>query len=381
MNNLIASLLIIIVFITSSINAQNVVNQWRFGRYAALDFNSGVAVPISGSSLDINEGCSSISDDAGNLLFYTDGDSVWNSTDGIMTNGMNLMGDPSASQCIIVPQPSANNMYYIFSMPSLSSDLGFYYSEVDMNANGGLGEVVLGTRATYIPTGSSERITAVEHCNGTDYWIIRHAKRSNIIYASNDSFFAFQITAAGISPTPVISKVGTAVFSVEGQIKVSPDGSKLCMATNVDSIAELFDFDNSTGVVSNPIFLKKFSRTFGVEFSGDNSKLYVSDVYPPHNIWQYDICGDSLEIVNSATIVGTISRAVNLNILFSEAMQLGPDGKIYIARFGLSPSEDQLSVINNPNEVGLACNFQDTATNGRDYKSLRITRVCTIFIL
>lgn len=37
-------------------------------------------------------------------------------------------------------------------------------------------------------------------------------------------------------------------------------------------------------------------------------------------------------------------------------MQLGVDGKIYLARVG-----DYLSVINNPNEAGINCNYIDSA--------------------
>src|SRR3982751_5361344 len=78
--------------------AQKEAYHWEFGFYGSLDFSSGVPVYGSGASLYTNEGFSSISDSAGNLLFYTDGITVINRNNVAMVNGTGLMGNGDATQ-------------------------------------------------------------------------------------------------------------------------------------------------------------------------------------------------------------------------------------------------------------------------------------------
>lgn len=70
-------------------------------------------------------------------------------------------------------------------------------------------------------------------------------------------------------------------WDVIGQMKISPDGEKLALALYGSSIAEIFDFDNVTGRISNPVTINElsepYSRLYGVEFSPDSQFLYVSD--------------------------------------------------------------------------------------------------------
>ncbi len=44
-------------------------------------------------------------------------------------------------------------------------------------------------------------------------------------------------------------------------------------------------------------------------------------------------------------------------------MQLGPDGKIYMATAEQSTVTSKVSIIQNPNQLGPGCNFQDKAIN------------------
>ena len=93
-----------------------------------------------------NEGCASISDTEGNLLFYTDGITVHTKNHTIMENGTELKGDPSSTHsAIIIPKPGTTTVYYIFTVDALTLNGGgvdgLQYSEVDMSFNGGLGKV------------------------------------------------------------------------------------------------------------------------------------------------------------------------------------------------------------------------------------------------
>ena len=81
--------------------SQKEENIWYFGNRAGLDFNSGSPVALTDGVLFTNEGCSVISDNTGNLLFYTDGTRVWNKNHRQMPNGLELMGNFSSNQSAV----------------------------------------------------------------------------------------------------------------------------------------------------------------------------------------------------------------------------------------------------------------------------------------
>src|SRR5882672_8892581 len=153
---------------------------------------------------------------------------------------------------------------------------------------------------------------------------------------------------------PVISHVGSyepntpEIGAAIGQMKISPDGSKLALvySNTSPSVAELYDFNNSTGVVSNVLNLSTDGGEYGVEFSPDNSKLYIS-IINSRKVFQYDLlAGNDSAIVDSKTLVSDTSAWP------LAGMQLGPDGKIYIAG-----NYDHLDVINDPDMAGVSCNY------------------------
>ena len=71
--------LIIVIFfacLSTSVYAQKEANIWYFGNKAGLDFNSGSPVTLTDRQLNTSEGCATISNANGQLLFYTDGVTV-----------------------------------------------------------------------------------------------------------------------------------------------------------------------------------------------------------------------------------------------------------------------------------------------------------------
>lgn len=316
-------------------------NIWYFGIWAGLDFNSGAPVALTNGALITNEGCATISDTDGHLLFYTDGITVWNQNHTPMPNGMGLMGHPSSTQSgVIVPQPGSSDIYYVFTVGAQADPNGLRYSTVDMTLAGGLGDVVISTKNTPLWTPTTEKITAVRHQNNEDIWVIAHGW-------NNNTFRAYLVTNAGVNPTPIVTHIGTVHNGDNartiGYLKASPDGSRLALAVYTGFL-ELFDFDNATGVVSNPIRLHD-SSYYGVEFSPDGTKLYGAS-HLNKNIYQFDLA--AADIPGSAKLVGTSSASLG-------SLQLAPDHKIYVARFG----GFFLGVINNPNELGAASHYVD----------------------
>lgn len=326
--------------------AQKEAYFWHFGDYAGIDFNSGAPVAITNSALSSIEGTSSFSDGAtGNLLFYTDGITVYDRNSNAMPNGTGLQGNSSSTQCgLIVRLPGTTNIYYVFSVDQLAGSNGLKYSIVDMSLNGGLGDVTSKNVPILSPT--CEKVTAVRHCNGVDYWILTHEWNSNAIYA-------YPLTASGLG-VPVVTNIGMVVggstSNARGELKLSPDGTKLAAAYDWLG-GELYDFDNSTGIVSNVVTLATGVQRYGVCFSPDNSKLYMTDGWQGAQIFQYDI--NAGNIPGSAVIVGSTAA------VYIGSLQNGPDGKIYVATYGLTT----LGRINNPNALGVSCNYVDAAFN------------------
>ena len=357
---------VFIIFITlfllsATSYSQKEGNIWYFGENAGLDFNVGAPIALTGGALITNEGSSAISDGSGNLLFYTDGSAVLNRNHIQMPNGFGLKGHSSSTQtALIVQKPGDSNIYYIFTTPAqvlLNGNTGFHYSIVDMTLDGGLGNVTL--KNIQLFNNATEKLTAVRHANGCDIWIIMHEWNSN-------RFRTYLVSKTGVNNTPVISSIGSnhtgggnflqPNTNAIGQMKVSPDGNKLALAIYSNNIIELFDFNKATGVVSNPVSFPPIlagpnGTVYGVEFSPDATKLYVG-LNLLLRVFQYNLtAGSSIDIINSGTPVGsTSSQSLG-------ALQLGPDGKIYCALF----NQLYLAAINNPNALGIACNYVDSA--------------------
>ncbi len=336
----------IILFASAYGNAQLEASVWYFGRNAGLDFRGGNPVALTDGALDTREGCATISDAMGNLLFYTNGYTVWDRNHNIMPNGNFLGGHDSSTQSsIIVPNPGNPDLFYIFTTPAafLFGDPGLRYSEVDMTLNGGLGDIN-GTKNVLIHAPVPEKVTAVEHANGTDIWVVTH-------HWGNDAFAAYRVTAAGLDTTPIISNtgfdmdyrtVGPDILLSMGAIKISPDGTKLAISHNKVGV-EVFDFDAATGQVSNPTRLREDDQEYyGVEFSPNSEVLYIS--ISKGELLQYDL--------NAMDIPGSEFEIADDPLIFG--LQLGIDGKMYIA-LDFVP---YVAAVNQPNVVGAGCDFQ-----------------------
>jgi gliding motility-associated-like protein len=394
--------------------SQGEAANWYFGNGAGLNFdvNNGTVVSVNSGigTINTNEGCSSISDPAGNLLFYTDGKSIWNSNFQIMPNadydaGTGLLGDPSStSSAVIVPKPGNADQYYVFTVdephhnnawaypnqgpadingnpigfyeetfgnqpatPAVDDGFnnGFNYSLVDLTLDGGLGDVVASEKnihlvtydeneLTHLQLKCAEKITAVEHDDGNSYWVITQFV---------DTFYAFRVDSNGVNTTPITSQVPPFITTEGyrrngiGYLKSSPNGSKLaiCHAQNITTPSNntssgntgsvwIYDFDNATGIVSNPLNLQDNVSTYGLDFSADSNKLYV----PNGSILsQYDL--------EAANIPQSQFEVFSQPGGFIAAVQLAPDGKIYVCN---TTNNSALDVINNPEELGAACNYQ-----------------------
>jgi gliding motility-associated-like protein len=316
---------------------------WYFGTQAGLDFGTNPPTPLTNGALTAFEGCASISDINGNLQFYTNGNQVWDRTHQVMPNGTGLNGDGLATQAtIIVPAPANTALYYLFTVDTNGGPRGLCYSVVDMNLNNGFGEVT--SKNNLLATPVTEKLTAVRHANGVDAWVVVHGW-------NNSTFMAYPITAAGVGNTAVQSNIGSVhggnFINSHGYLKSSPDASKLACVIRGPRVVEVFDFNNASGQISNPLTISYTPQVYGAEFSPDGRYLYVTGMNIPGEVFQTDLmAGNPAAVAGSTQVVGSHNGLLG-------ALQAGIDQRIYVCHY-LGTS---LGVISQPNLPGIACGF------------------------
>ena len=346
-------LLALSLLCASITRAQNQNNFWVYGYQAGINFNTTPPSYQGGFAILASEGAASVADpETGELLFYTDGVTVWDASNNYMPNGTGLLGgDPmmlsSTTAAVICEKPGSANQYYLITVDEQGSNNGIRYNVVDMTLNGGLGDIVAGQKNIPIFSTNAEKACIVPNAAGDGFWLLSHD-------LPGETFYAFAITAAGINNTPVATTLGGTHGNGAGFLKVSSQFDRVAIANIFFQDAEVFDFDNSTGTLSNPIILNlpgfgAAGGAYGIEFSCSGNLLYVSD---GSNLFQYD-----LTLGNAAAIMAG-AYSVLSNVFSCYGLQLGPDRKIYV-------SNGALDVINNPDVTGAGCDYQAGAIPGQ----------------
>lgn len=369
-----SSLLFLSLLIASQhLHAQNETAKWYFGNQAGLDFMTNPPTVLTNGVMSVTEGCSSISNSAGQLLFYTDGITVYNSLHQVMANGTGLFGNQTPVQSsIIIRKPGSTSLYYIFTVQGANGTAGLNYSIVDMTLASGQGSVTVKNSNLYSGT-VGEKLSATKHCNGVDYWVMMRDWTNN---ASTINFRAYLLTPAGVGTTAVVSPAwawnNNFSYYDLGAMKFAPNGKKLGVAvynynnnwnTNNHSF-EIYDFDNTTGIVSNSLALGAnltntltYNYGYGCEFSPDGTKFYGSRLYNSNQniggVMQYNLCAGSPTAIQASEVI--VANYTN-NVTYFASMQLAPNGKIYIANYNTAQTQS-ISVINTPNQAGAACGF------------------------
>jgi len=308
---------------------------------------------------------SSISDCDGQLLFYSSSCQIWNKNQQPMKNGILVgncnLGIPGALGAtlngnICIPCPNDSNLYYVISSVPYSDNFyypgrykGLHYSIVNMSLDSGLGAVDSSRKNIQIDSFATMGLCIAKHANNKDYWLLSKP--------DNKYIFAYLVTDSMISTYPVMSVCpGNLGYS---QIKVSHDNKQLVCTDILPSqsmmAAILFDFNSSTGKLTNPRPLITQSQIINtsnyiqaVEFSPNDSLIYLSlsVTHPPGNPANSKL----LQVERFASSIPSTMTIINdkRNI---RGLQIGPDNKIY------SNDGTNIGVIHNPNKKGKACNF------------------------
>jgi gliding motility-associated-like protein len=358
--------------------ASHEADRWFFGQNAGLDFRPQDPIPdLTNFLINVPTSPAVMADSMGNILFFTDGIKVWDRTGGLMPNGDGLHGFVGYTMpVLIVPKPGGDSIYFIFTThrprqnPSDPQTIyGLEYNEVNLNRNGGLGDITRKNKVL-LPPEVSSKLSAIQNSNGKDYWVVAHKFNSN-------EFCSFAVTSNGVDTANYVSSIIGTVHTAPGEtnngigfMKISPDGSKLALAIYGSDIYEIFNFDASTGRVTNAVTSSPvFNEAYGIEFSSDSRYLYATitsaslpqpNYTPPSYLFQFDVSLGNAIFNNYDTIASD-----TLGSYFG-GIQLGTDGRIYVSR---SPNGSAaLAVIQNPKRPGPACNF---TTNAMDLQGKR----------
>ncbi len=370
--------LIVILFFQNALFAQRAYNTWYFGLGAGIDFNSGSPVVITNGKTNTREGVATFSNPAtGKLLFYTDGETVWDAYHRVMPNGSGLLGDGSSCQSgVIVPNPDVytdglnKHIYYLFTTSSnMNGFQGFRYNIVDMSLNGnGKTSGDIKQKNTLLLANNTERIGSVKHSNGKDFWIVTLERFTN-------KYYAYKVTRNGVNTTPVVSQVGYTMREtrdIVGYLKFSENGQKMATAFYGSDQVQIFNFDNTTGKISSDdvITLHHLQSAYGIEFAANGDLLYVSQLIGAINkigrVWQFDLRSNNETTINQNKLL--LNSTPNQGY---GALQRAPDRKIYVAsEIGYNGPVAYLDVINNPDAFGVGAHYQRKAIYLQGKKTL-----------
>lgn len=351
-NSLILTFTIIINF---ACIAQNETNNWYFGDYAGINFNNGELSQLNDGNMSTVAGCSSISNSDGQLLFYTNGQTVWNKNHEVMTNGNDLNAEVENNQStIIIPDPSDINNYYILTTRLDEAYSGIFYSKVVFNAQHPLGHIF--TKNRRLTTSSTQRITAVYSPQDNTYKAVGLGKIGSPSETTFNALFVINVGTIVNAPNNNITLENTILleetfYSTLGTIKFSPNGQLIAIGdSSSNSNVYIYDFHHSSNSVT---FQQSFNAGYlfnpipieGLEFSADSEFLYITGNTYVAYLHKY--------IINSPTpyINEKILIATSEDIEFG-ALQLASDSKIYMANYlsDIPYNVNSIGVINNPED-------------------------------
>lgn len=366
-------LLIFIFFKINHCHSQGRNANWVFGDSAGMHFD-GMNMPTLFKSVCKSNGeTATISDTAGNLLFYTYGRAIYpqptsklfDNNFSMMQNGDSIIGDKWYNTDIIVPVPNNDSIYYLIS--TLPTSGGVVYSVISKSNNNALGYVV-SKNNILLQNVMSDCIQAVKHGNGRDWWIITRKGAS----IPNDSFFVWLLDPNGISAV-YAQKAGISALDGFHHISFNSDGTQF-IEVSASGIIEEFNFDRCSGtIISNRILhypvTMNFPYYWGVAYSPNNRYVYMTQdivIKDSSYIFQLDM---------------TLQDPwLNRNIIWATSpykgifLKLAPDKKIYVSHAFkdyafqgwyypypdtlFNNENTHLGVIHSPDSPAVSCNFQ-----------------------
>lgn len=269
---------------------------------------------------------------------YTNGDILKGATTAPLPSPLidNLGGDINLSQATaILPKQSCqgcDSEYYVFYMRNVGGKKQLYYSIFDLSANAGNGALVT-------PFDQTTKYIPISSFSPTDKLIVHHDQfkgfKINVFEEGTNNVFQYHLDSLGLSKPKRINLNFTGSFSSNSTFKFSSDkdSTLLAVTNNTGGLNQVLVFDyKSNEIQSTPKFVIDIGlglpTIYGVAFSSDGSKLYVTlrgdGVSVKSQLLQFDL---------GATVVAASKFVVWETMQLLGEMQLEPDrlSKLYIA--------------------------------------------------
>ena len=399
-------------------NAQGYENIWFIGGGQSMNFSTGSPVPggipdFLNQYYSLNNGTPpratiAVSDNNGDLQFFCQyfaaqaypqlllNPKVFDRNGNPFSNGaINAYAIEGGGNPLVIPSSINDKRYYLFYVKNGS----LQYSIVDMSLNNGLGDVDVNYKDIMLKgygTVNGMKMTAVQSCSGV--WLVVRSRTAN-------EYFSFKVDENGVNATPVVSVLGAlplfeymvSLPFYGGLLKASNNGRYLVAATNMG--VEMYDFERCSGKLKSARLIDTM-QSYGVCFSSDDSKLYVShnkkwQIFYQGEVFQYDLNQPDLQSITASKNL-VMRNPIYENTSFSLPhitgafgdLKSGPDGKIYIGNntahpvsnpspcwlFSPGPANNAvpmpnntdcitsqfLHVIHDPNQAGTACSAELT---------------------
>lgn len=338
-------LLFLIVLFPACLFAQNKQDAiWHVGK-KRMDFNAN---PVSITNISTNYGwlkATTIANKSGQLLFFYSGnneDKIYDKNLNELPNGQDII---NMNAPLFIPKPLQKKYYYLID--------NYNYTLIDSSLNSGNGDII--EKNIQWNNITQSPIQAVHHSNCKDIWLVGH---------NDTAYIAYLLTENGISNQAVISPKTPTNSIFNKEMAISPDGNLFTISgyipnggTDVNNLTIDFgSFNRETGEFERVYYYQTsiYNRAFNISFSPNSSKLYFNAQIRASNdmrLLQVNIL-NNIPDFNNTIIISTYNTSGSF--IPNGGMQLGNDGKIY----ELFTFYKQINVINNPNELGLACDYQ-----------------------
>lgn len=355
-------------------------SNWHFGCNAGLSFRED-GIKLIPSSIKSREGTASISSKKGNLLFYTDGRTIYNSRNKVTVEG--LYGHSSSTTSVIaMPVPDRNeDEYWIFTNDMGLNNRGLNYYRYSVSKE----RIIEGP--VRILSNQTEKMAALRPCEIKDYWLVAQDR--------NGSLHTWSVgEKVAKSKAPAVETGKLSNRETISYLKFSENGSWLVNALpnsysrRLGGKVNIYQYSSRSGEITNPDspIVLDFNHDeqgnyvgfpYGVEFSPFGRFLYVSVVTNDRRgreggeLYQYDMYAKN---VNASRTL--IAQASSSSMQFGSLL-LGPDGRIYMAIEAANESSSScpcyqaypyLGVIETPDSKGTFCGFRQKGlliSNGR----------------
>jgi gliding motility-associated-like protein len=310
-------------------------NHWIFGKQQYIQFDTNTFNPSAQNktnpNFDITGGSAAYTNPSGKLIFYTNGQNLYDSLGTVIESG--LTGDVNISQnSLFVRQPQSAVLVYLFTIQNNN----LYYSIIDLSLNNGKGGIIPNSKNILLASNISPKMTANRFGEiPNEYaWLITQSKNSN-------EYLSFKLNAFGIASSPVNSNAGEIYTTDMGYLKFSSDGS---MLGNSGEFTQLLGFDGGNGTVKLK-HLSRIKNTNGIDFSNDGTKLYF-------NTPNTTIDPDTLSVRNGGSIysIEVYAQDKNGNATFPTKFvyETKPNSPIEFGALQMAPNRELVVAQQNP---------------------------------